>query len=108
MKAAADDERNPVPASDRNGKLERSQEVTKSEKKPVIGDLTRVAARDLAKLHRACIRQTTAVCHNREKSLPPQKPRCTLQKSCQSASPCGSLLLPVLARARAKGLRPRC
>ena len=61
-----------------------------------------------AKPRCARIRKTTKECQSREKSLPAQKPRCTLQQSCQPASRRGSLLLPVLARARAKRPRPRC
>ena len=87
---------------------ENGRDVNCARGKPFFPDLTPAAARELAKPRRARIRQTTEGCHSRVKSLPPQKPRCRLQKSCQPASPCGSLSSPVLARTRAKGLRPRC
>ena len=66
------------------------------------------AVSESAKRRRARIRQTKEGCHNREKSLPPQKPRCRLQKSCQPASPCASLSSLFFKRTQAKRLRPRC
>ena len=67
--------------------------------------VTHRARRNLARPHKrrthARIRQTTEGCHNREKSLPAQEPRCTLQKAANlpalvAASPCPA------SRARAR------